>query len=178
MQKYVVREDLHTAGHIEAQADYRLQRWWLPRNFFHELQILTLLLTKSLLSLLFRRKQCIRIPLLFKKKKPTQSQNLFKELQLMHHSLFVIPNCNPGHKCIIKHTFPELIKKITEIKIHIWCYLKVQRHRGEIQKSYQYVDNCHTDLREQGLFYLLDFKTCRRGRKLGMCSKCWHANMM
>lgn len=26
MQKYVVREDLHTAGHIEAWAEYQLQR--------------------------------------------------------------------------------------------------------------------------------------------------------
>lgn len=25
MQKYVIREDLHTAGHIEAWADYQLE---------------------------------------------------------------------------------------------------------------------------------------------------------
>lgn len=48
MQKYVIREDLHTAGHIEAWADYQLQRWQLPRNSFFELLIL--LLTKSLFS--------------------------------------------------------------------------------------------------------------------------------
>lgn len=131
-----------------------------------------LLLTKSLFSFLFRRKQCICIPLLFKKKKPTQPQNLFKELQLIRCGLFVIPNCNPGHKFIIKHTFPKVIKKMIEIKQHSQCYLKVQRYRREIQKSYQYVDNCHTDLREQGLFHLLDCETCRRGRKLGMGSKC------
>lgn len=49
----------------------------------------------------------------------------------MHHGLFVIPNCNPGHKFIIKHIFPKVMKKITEIKKHIQCSLEVQgKHRS------------------------------------------------
>lgn len=34
----------------------------------------------------------------------------------MHHGLFVIPNCNPGHT-FIQHTSPKDMKKITEMKM-------------------------------------------------------------
>lgn len=47
-------------------------------------------------QLLFGSKQCICIPQPFTKKNP-------KHPQLVHHGLFAIPNCNSGHKLIIKH---------------------------------------------------------------------------
>lgn len=85
----------------------------------------------------------------------------------MHHGLFVIPNCNPGHIFIIKHTSPKDMKKIIETKMH----LEVQGHNAEIQK---YLTNLWitVTLMQENKDYLLVCKTCRRGRKVGMCGKC------